>query len=185
MPQPLLPYSEKLRCFLQDSSETEKRLTGILLGMSYGSERGSTLIGEVIVGIVTAVVAIALFLDVAIEWKALAIAVLAVEGAAMIAIQLGLGRKLRDRVAAWRRSRSIQKHPEFIVQLYMLERRIFETLYDRSSSHPSLRLQGADAMAVLCADDNRLSVEFQDKVDILNGSIHRLHSNLEQARQGH
>ena len=73
--------------------------------MAWGREAGTRLITEVLVGIATAIVALALFLPIPMEWKTLGIVVLVSEGALVLMAQLGVGRSLIWALKEWSRGR--------------------------------------------------------------------------------
>ena len=155
--------------------------------MSWSSESGNRIVTEVIVGIVTAIIAIALLTPIPLEWKSLAIIVLALEGALILLIQVGKGRQVIWKLKELSRGRRIRRHPDLIVELYRLEKKVYGALYERTSSHPSLRLQGADAMVALQPPGNMspLLTEFQEKVDIMGGLFDPLHRQIEERSRGH
>ncbi len=61
----------------------------------------------------------------------------------------------------------ISKRPDLIAELLRLDTKINQTLYEASTSHPSLVAEGVGALMVLVAEvGNLLQVEFQDKIEM-------------------
>lgn len=97
---------------------------------------------ELIVGIVTAIVALSLFLDIPVGWKILAIAALVIQGSLIVLTSLNAFSKMSRYLESRSREFAIRKRPDLIEELHRFSTGIHRILYERSADHASLLMDG-------------------------------------------
>lgn len=107
--------------------------------MAVGS-RGLT--AEAIVGAVTGIIVLLLFLDVPAVWKILGVLVLAVQGGMILLASLNVFSRSSRYLESRAREIAIRRHADLIGELYRFSTAIYRILYERSEDHPSLRREG-------------------------------------------
>ena len=128
---------------------------------------------EIIVAIVAALVAILLFIpDVGVVFKIALLLSLLLVGIINFAALVGWTQKASWRYAGRQRERTIRRFPQLVVDLYTMNNRLNRVLFERSSDHPSLTMQGAEAVALLAKDsDMAESDEFREKMALLEAGF--------------
>ena len=134
---------------------------------------------EIIVAVVVALIAILLFIpDVGVVIKLALVLSLVLVGMINFAALGGWTQKASWRYAGWQRERTIRRFPQLVVDLYTMNNRLNQVLFERSSDHPSLAMQGAEAVALLTKDsDMAESDEFKEKMALLEAGF-RITRNL-------
>jgi len=135
---------------------------------------------EIIVAVVAALIAILLFIpDVGVVVKVALILSLLLVGILNFTTLVGWTQKASWRYTAWRRERTVRRFPQLIVDLYLMNNRLNQVLFERSSDHPSLAMQGAEAVALLTKDsDMAESDEFKEKMALLEAGFRVTRNNI-------
>jgi hypothetical protein len=128
---------------------------------------------EIIVAVLVALIAILLFIpDAGVVVKVTLTLSLLTVGIINFAALVGWTQKARWRYAGWRRERAIKRFPQLVVDLHALNNRLNQVLFERSSDHPSLAMQGVEAVVLLTKDSDIIeSDEFTEKMAILEAGF--------------
>lgn len=142
--------------------------------------RPGRLGAEILAGIIIAIILLVFFLpEVPSTWKVFGIVILALLAALNFLISIGLAVRLQTWLEQRARGRLIRKHQNLIDEFIRITRKLHQTLYQRSSDSPSLKVQGELTVKELSSNDAKVVREFNEKVQILGAGYQGIYQQID------